>query len=91
MEISYTNYISEITGLLHRLKEEYPPSILKSIYNTLKLSHLKSCILWWGSQCYEICLLQKHAIRNIEKAAYRAHTEPIFTLNLINVNDINAT
>ena len=85
----YTNYISEITGLLHRLKEEYLPSILKSIYNTLKLSYLKSCILWWGSQCYEICLLQKCAIRNIEKAAHRALTEPIFTINRINVKDTN--
>ena len=50
---------------------------------------LNYCILSWGFQCQEIYLLQKRAIRNIEKAGYRAHTEPIFkSLNLIKVQDI---
>ena len=50
------------------------------------LPHLHYCILSCGSQCQEIYLLQKHAIRNIKKALYRAHTEPIFkSLNLIKV------
>ena len=82
--------LSKITGILHRLKEEYPSSILKSIYNTLMLPHLHYCILSWGSQCQEIYKLQKRAIRNIEKAdSYRAHTEPIFkSLNLIKVEDM---
>ena len=29
--------LSKITSILHRLKEQYPSSILKSIYNTLML------------------------------------------------------
>ena len=68
--------LSKITGILHRLEEQYPSSILKSIYNTLMLPHLNYCILSWGFQCQEIYLLQKRATRNIEKAGYRAHTEP---------------
>ena len=36
--------LSKITGILHRQKEEYPSSILKSIYNTLMLPHLNYCI-----------------------------------------------
>ena len=53
------------------------------------LPHLHYCILSWGSQCQEIYFLQKRAIRNIEKAPYRAHTEPIFkSLNLIKVEDM---
>ena len=60
--------LSKITGILHRLKEEYPSSILKSIYNTLMLPHLYYYILSWGSHCQEIYLLQKCAIRNIENA-----------------------
>ena len=81
--------LSKITGILHRLKEKYSSSILKKIYNTLMLPHLNYCILSWGFQCQEIYLLQKHAIRNIEKADYRAYTEPIFkSLNLIKVQDI---
>ena len=71
--------LSKITGILHRQKEEYPTSILKSIYNTLMLPHLNYCILSWGFQCQEIYLLQKRAIRNIEKVSYRAHTEPILS------------
>ena len=81
--------LSKIIGISHRLKEESPSSILKSIYNTLRLSHLNYRILSWGFQCQEIYLLQKRAIRNNEKAGYRAHTEPIFkSLNLIKVQDI---
>ena len=70
--------LSKITGILHWLKEEYPSSILKSIYNILMLPHLNYCILSWGFQSQEIYLLQKRAIKNIENAGYRAHTEPIF-------------
>ena len=53
------------------------------------LPHLNYCILSWVFQCQEIYLLQKRAIRNIEKASNRAHTEPTFkSLNLIKVQDI---
>ena len=69
--------LSKITGILHRLKEEYPSSILKSIYNTLidasPFKLLYSIVgfsmprnLFTSKACY------------IEKAGYRAHTEPIF-------------
>ena len=86
---TWSQKLSKITDILHRQKEEYPTSILKSIYNTLMLPHLNYCILSWGFQCQEIYLLQKRAIRNIEKVSYRAHTEPIFkSLNLIKVQDI---
>ena len=37
--------LSKITGILHRLKEEHPSLILKSIYNTLMLPHLNYYIL----------------------------------------------
>ena len=81
--------LSKITGILHRLKAEYPSSILKSIYNTLMLPHSNYCILTWGFQCQEIYLLQKRAIKNIKNAGYRAHTEQIFkSLNLIKAQDI---
>ena len=74
--------LSKITGILHRLKEEYPSSILKSIYNTLILPYLNYCILSWG--------FSMPRVKNIENADYRAHTEPIFkSLNLIKVQDIN--
>ena len=36
--------------ILNRLKHELPLSILKTIYNTLFLSHLNYVILLWGSE-----------------------------------------
>ena len=78
-----------LTGLLHKLKSEYPTSILKSTYNTLILPNISYCILSWGSQIDELFLLQKRAIRNISKSNFRAHTEPLFKEhNLLKVNDI---
>ena len=81
--------ISKITGLLHKLKSEYPTSILKSIYNTLILPNINYCILSWGSQIDKLYLLQKKAIRNIPKGDFRAHTEPLFKEhNILKVQDI---
>ena len=81
--------VSKIAGILHKLKNEFPTSMLKSIYNTLILPHLNYCVLCWGSQTNRIHLLQKRAIRNINNANYRAHSELIFTsLNLLKINDI---
>ena len=76
--------ISKITGLLHKLKSEYPTSILKSIYNTIILPNINYCILLWGSQIDKLHLLQKRAIRNISKSDFRAHTEH----NILKVQDI---
>ena len=81
--------VSKIAGILHQLKNKFPTSILKSIYNTLILPHLNYCALCWGSQTNRIHLLQKRAIRNINNANYKAHSEPIFkSLNLLKINDI---
>ena len=51
--------ISKISGILYRLRSEFPTYILKSIYNTFLLPHLTYCILPWGSQIGKIHLLQK--------------------------------
>ena len=88
--LNWNNYISSISfkfskiaGILHKLKNEFPTSTLRSIYNTLILPHLNYCVLCGGSQTNRIHLLQKRAIRNINNANYRAHSEPIFkSLNL---------
>ena len=58
--------ISKITDLLHKLKSEYPTSILKSIYNI----NINYCILSWDSQIDKLYLLQKRAIRNISKSDF---------------------
>ena len=81
--------ISKISGILYRLRSEFPTYILKSIYNTLLLPHLTYCILSWGSQIGKIHLFQKRAIRNVTKSAYNAHTEPLHReQNILKVHDL---
>ena len=41
--------ISKISSILYMLKSEFPPCIIKSIYNTLVLAHLTNCMLSWRS------------------------------------------
>ena len=37
--------VSKVAGILHELKNEFPTSLLKSIYNTLILPHFNYCVL----------------------------------------------
>ena len=51
------------------------------------MPHLNYCVLCWGSQTNRIHLLKKRAIRNINNAKYREHSEPISkSLNLLKIN-----
>ena len=53
------------------------------------MPHSNYCVLCWKSQTNRIHLLQKRAIRNINNANYRAHSEPIFkSLNVLKIDDI---
>ena len=45
--------------ILNRLKHELPHPILKTIYNTLFLTHLNYGILLWGSETESIYELQQ--------------------------------
>ena len=59
--------IKKIAGLLHKLKSEYPTSILKLNYNTLLLPNIGYCILSLGSQINKIFLLQKKLLEIFPK------------------------
>ena len=81
---THINYIaskiSRTVGLLYRLKDIYPQSVLLTLYNTLILPHFHYCLLLWGSSIKEnhpLYLLQKKAVRIIDNSHYIAHTEPI--------------
>ena len=41
--------IARPIGILYRLKNVYPESVLVTIYNTLILPHFHYCLLLWGS------------------------------------------
>ena len=81
---THINYIatkiSKIVGILYRLKDIYPQSVLLTRYNSLILPHFHYCLLLWGSSIKEnhpLHLLQKKAVRIIDNSHYIAHTEPI--------------
>ena len=54
--------ISRSTGILYRLKDIYPQSVLLTLYNILILPHFHYCLLLWGSTVkdnHPLHLLQK--------------------------------
>ena len=75
--IKIGNKISRIIGLLHKLKHIFPSYLLRTIYNSLILSHMNYSLLAWGANCHSIELLQKKAVRVINFKSPLAHTEPI--------------
>ena len=69
--------LTKTVCVLNLLKYEYPLAILKTLYNTLFLSHLNYGILLWGSETESIHKVQKRAPRIISGNKFNAHTEPI--------------
>ena len=81
--------ITQVLGVMRRLKRLVNQSILTKIYNALILSRINYAILCWGYEHKRIFILQKKAIRIIYNSTYNAHTDPIFKkLKLLKVKDI---
>ena len=85
--------VSKSIGILWKLKPFLTSKLLLVVYNTLVLPYLSYCNLIWSSACDtrigKLFVLQKRAVRIIDKAEYLAHTEPIFKkLNLLTVQDL---
>ena len=62
--------IARSIGILYRLRNVYPESVLVTMYNTLILPHFQYCLLLWGSvvkENHSLHLLQKKAVRIITK------------------------
>lgn len=77
-----TQKISRLCGLLYKLKETFPPEVLKKLYQSLIYPYLNYCVLSWGgtlpSRLNSILLLQKRLIRLLTGSGYLAHTKPLF-------------
>ena len=85
--------ISRNTGILYKLKHDFPKQILLSLYTTLILPYLNYGILAWGNgtktQQEKILTIQKRAIRNINHVGFLFHTRPLFLKNkLLRIDDI---
>ena len=82
----------KITRDYVQIKTIFPKNILRILYNSLILPHLRYCELSWGFKSDKIFKLQKRAVRIITCSKYNAHTEPLFKmLNLIKIEDIMKT
>ena len=86
--------ISKALGTMKRLRYKLPRSCLLALYYSLIYPHLYYCNIVWGcaskSLLNELVVLQKRAIRVINNANYRCHTDPLFKLcNVLKFCDLN--
>jgi len=93
--ISYVSLkVSKSLYALRQVKFKLPRETLLALYYSLVYSHLTYCNMIWGcaspTVLQELLLLQKRAIRIINKSSYLSHTSPIFKeLQVLKLPDIN--
>ena len=82
--------ISRTLGVMNRLKHELPYNALKTIYNSLILSHVQFNITAWGYDFNRIFKLQKRTLRIMMTCTKcNAHTDPIYKkLMLLKIQDM---
>ena len=79
---------------MRQVKFKLPTKTLVALYYSLVYPHLNYCNIMWGcaspTVLQELLLLQKRAIRIINKSSYLSHTAPIFKdLAILKLPDIN--
>ena len=79
--------IARNIGVMSKLSHFLPHYIMLSLYSTLILPYLNYGLVAWGnaatSQINRLCILQKKAIRIINNAEFRAHTNNLFLKNKV--------
>ena len=78
---------------MYRIKDKVDETTLLMIYNTLILPHLQYCCELWGNtygcRINDLIVLQKRAVRLIDKVAFREHTSEIFKkYNILKFKDL---
>lgn len=92
--ISHVNKkISHSIFGINRIKNFLPHKSLKILYHTLVVPHISYNLVIWGRPSNpainKTVLLQKRALRAINKANYNAHTDPLFKNNkILKVKDL---
>ena len=86
-------HLASLSSLFYRLKDIMPQHALKIMYNAHISSVLNYCNLIWAntypSHLTQLTHIQKRIIRNITRADFFAHTEPIFKqLRILNIEGI---
>ena len=83
-------------GIIRKVQSVFPISVLNTLYCSLILPYLTYCNVIWSNnritRLYRLNILQKRAIRVVNKCGYIAHTQPLFAksrqLNLIDLNKL---
>ena len=87
------NKISKSTGIINKLKEHVPLSVLKSLYYSFIYPYLIYCVAAWGgtysTHLDPLRIIQKRAIRTINRKPYLYHTEPLFYQSkILKIDDV---
>ena len=87
------NKVSKSIAILRLVRSIFPKNILKMIYMSLIYTYINYCNLIWGSAAPSnikpLFLLQKKAIRIVNRVNYREHTDPLFKkLKLLTVYQV---
>jgi len=83
--------LSRITGILNRIKNFVPSRILKTLFDSLFMSHLHYGLLNWGysNGVTKVLTLQKKAIRIVSNTHRLAHTDILFkNLFILKITDL---
>jgi len=98
--LSWKNHLAQINKkiayalfMIKQTKNFLPVNSLKTLYFALIHPHLTYGILAWGNASspilYKTKMLQKHAIRVINRAHYNSHTDPLFKKDgILKLNDL---
>ena len=82
MNLTYKN-ISKYISILHKVKHILDNNSLYTLYGTLIVPYLSyACEIWgntYPTRLNNSVMLQKRAIRIIDKAKYRDNTDPLFS------------
>ena len=71
------NKISKVIGILYKLKNVFPGSVLFVLYNSLIVSYINYRLLLWSVHSYRLEPLQNKALRFMTNSSYLAHTTPL--------------
>ena len=84
--------ISRSLWIMKQVKHILPADSMRTLYFTLIHPQITYGILAWGNACKSVLnrtiILQKRAVRIINRAAYNSHTEPLFKrMKILKLND----
>ena len=82
--------ITRFIGILYRLRNDYPESVLVTIYKTLILPHFHyNCLGSVVKENHSLHVLQKKALTIITNSDYLAHTEPLCkSFRILEISDM---